>query len=142
MVKPNSKQSRGCLGCFTKPALVTAVDEPSKGLKIQGRPVRKSSVSEDIWSSSTVDMDTSALQSQRSISSISTANQALNPQSTSISTLKPPEFVNHGKFMLLASHNFVLLTCPILNSIKLVFVYCVVFGHVILVFLRSPTFSF
>ncbi|XP_048332123.1 uncharacterized protein LOC107409467 isoform X2 [Ziziphus jujuba] len=87
--------SRGCLGCFTKPTLIIAVDEPSKGLKIQGRAVRKSSVSEDIWSSSTLDMDNSALQSQRSISLISTSNQALDPQSTSTSTLNPPEFVNH-----------------------------------------------
>ncbi|XP_048332124.1 uncharacterized protein LOC107409467 isoform X3 [Ziziphus jujuba] len=86
----------GCLGCFTKPTLIIAVDEPSKGLKIQGRAVRKSSVSEDIWSSSTLDMDNSALQSQRSISLISTSNQALDPQSTSTSTLNPPEFVNHG----------------------------------------------
>ncbi|KAH7524655.1 hypothetical protein FEM48_Zijuj06G0142600 [Ziziphus jujuba var. spinosa] len=110
VVKPDSKQSRGCLGCFTKPTLIIAVDEPSKGLKIQGRAVRKSSVSEDIWSSSTLDMDNSALQSQRSISLISTSNQALDPQSTSTSTLNPPEFVNHGKFMLLASHLFWLLT--------------------------------
>ncbi|KAI3870391.1 hypothetical protein MKW92_045262 [Papaver armeniacum] len=69
----------GCLGCCTKPAPIIAVDEPSKGLRIQGRT-----------------MDNSAIQSQRSVSSISTSNQTLDSQSGAGSTSNPPEFVNHG----------------------------------------------
>ncbi|CAO2825817.1 unnamed protein product [Amaranthus hypochondriacus] len=86
--------SRGCLGCCTKPQLIIAVDEPSKGLKIQGRAVKKSSISEDIWSSSTYEMDNSAVQSQRSISS--TSNQNLEPHGGRGSTSNPSEFVNNG----------------------------------------------
>ncbi|KAM7459491.1 hypothetical protein LguiA_036485 [Lonicera macranthoides] len=87
--------SRGCLGCFRKPRLIIAVDEPSKGLKIQGRGVQKPScLSEDFWSSSTFEMDNSAVQSQRSVSSISTSNQPLDTQCGASSN--PPEFINHG----------------------------------------------
>ncbi|GLT25347.1 hypothetical protein SLA2020_004810 [Shorea laevis] len=85
--------SRGCFGCFSKDPVITAVDEPSKGLKIQGRPVKKSSISEDFWGTSTAEMDNSTIQSQRSISSISISNQSLDPSS---STSNPSEFVNHG----------------------------------------------
>ncbi|GKV03268.1 hypothetical protein SLEP1_g15602 [Rubroshorea leprosula] len=85
--------SRGCFGCFGKDPVITAVDEPSKGLKIQGRPVKKSSISEDFWGTSTGEMDNSTIQSQRSISSISISNQSLDPSS---STSNPSEFVNHG----------------------------------------------
>uniref|UniRef100_A0A5B6ZNW5 Gag1-like clamp domain-containing protein n=1 Tax=Davidia involucrata TaxID=16924 RepID=A0A5B6ZNW5_DAVIN len=88
--------SRGCLGCYTKPPLIVAVDEPSKGLRIQGQTVKKSNITEDFWSSSTNEMDNSAVQSQRSISSISTSNQTLDPQSGAGSTSNPAEFVNHG----------------------------------------------
>ncbi|XP_077211013.1 uncharacterized protein LOC143846465 isoform X2 [Tasmannia lanceolata] len=86
----------GCLGCCTKSTPIIAVDEPSKGLKIQGRSVKKTSISEDFWSTSTYEMDNSGIQSQRSISSISTSNQALDPHSGVASTSNPPEFVNHG----------------------------------------------
>lgn len=89
----------GCLGCCTKPAPITAVDEPSKGLRIQGRTVKRPTISEDFWSTSTYEMDNS-VQSQRSISSISTSTQILDHHggvgSTSTSTSNPPEFVNHG----------------------------------------------
>ncbi|OVA07794.1 protein of unknown function DUF4050 [Macleaya cordata] len=88
--------SRGCLGCCTKPTPIIAVDEPSKGLRIQGRTVKKPSISEDFWSTSTYEMDNSAIQSQRSVSSISTSNQTLDSQSGVGSTSNPPEFVNHG----------------------------------------------
>ncbi|XP_073009035.1 uncharacterized protein [Typha latifolia] len=91
----------GCLGCCTKPTPVTAVDEPSKGLKIQGRTVKKPSVSEDFWSTSTYEMENSAVQSQRSISSISTSAQPLD-QHGAASSSNPPEFVNHG--LLLWNH--------------------------------------
>jgi len=85
----------GCLGCCTKPTPITAVDEPSKGLKIQGRTVRKPCISEDFWSTSTYEMDNSGVQSQRSISSMSTSTQALDHHGAG-STSSPSEFVNHG----------------------------------------------
>ncbi|KAL0762104.1 hypothetical protein Bca101_078254 [Brassica carinata] len=67
---------RGCFGsCNKPPPLIVAVDEPSKGLRIQGRLVKKPSVSDDFWSTSTCDMDNnSTMQSQRSVSSISFTN--------------------------------------------------------------------
>ncbi|KAJ4953073.1 hypothetical protein NE237_029905 [Protea cynaroides] len=86
----------GCLGCCTKPVLIITVDEPSKGLKSQGQTVKKPSISEDFWSTSTCEMDNSAVQSQRSISSISASNQTLDPHGGSSSSSNPPEFVNHG----------------------------------------------
>ncbi|XP_010493791.1 PREDICTED: uncharacterized protein LOC104771015 isoform X2 [Camelina sativa] len=82
----------GCFGCCNKPPLIVAVDEPSKGLRIQGRLVKKPSVSDGFWSTSTCEMDNSTLQSQRSISSISFTNNT----STSASTSNPSEFVNNG----------------------------------------------
>ncbi|KAG5242820.1 DUF4050 domain-containing protein [Salix suchowensis] len=84
----------GCFGCFTKPTPVIAVDEPSKGLRIQGRVVTKPSVLDDFWSSSTCDLDNSTVQSQRSISSISLPNQ--NPGSSTGGMSSNGEFVNHG----------------------------------------------
>lgn len=86
-------ESRGWFGCFTKPSLIIKVDEPSKGLKIQGRKVKRPSLSEDFWSSSAFEMESSSVQSQRSISSISISNQPLVPSG---STSHPSEFVNHG----------------------------------------------
>ncbi|KAL6221254.1 hypothetical protein ACLB2K_009005 [Fragaria x ananassa] len=86
----------GCFGCCTKPTPIIAVDEPSKGLKIQGRPVKKPGLSDDFWSSSTYDLDNSALQSQRSISSISTLHQTLLQGSSIGSTSSQPDFVNQG----------------------------------------------
>nr|XP_029117294.1 uncharacterized protein LOC105033975 isoform X4 [Elaeis guineensis] len=87
--------SRGCLGCCSKPTPIIAVDEPSKGLKIQGRTIKKTSVSEDFWSTSTHEMENSGVQSQRSISSISTSMQNLDHHGAA-STSNPSEFVNHG----------------------------------------------
>ncbi|KAJ8644681.1 hypothetical protein MRB53_006429 [Persea americana] len=86
----------GCLGCCTKATPIIAVDEPSKGLKIQGRTVRKPSLSEDFWSTSTYEMENSGVHSQRSVSSISTSNQISDAHGAG-STSNPPEFVNHGK---------------------------------------------
>ncbi|KAJ4957460.1 hypothetical protein NE237_024571 [Protea cynaroides] len=88
--------SRGCLGCCTKPAPIIAVDEPSKRLRIQGRTVKKPSISEDFWSTSSFEMDNSAVPSQRSISSISTSNQTVDPNGGSSSSINHPESVNHG----------------------------------------------
>lgn len=79
------------------PQLIIAVDEPSKGLKIQGRKVKKPNISEDNWSRSKHEMDISAVQLQRSISSMSTSNQNLDPHGSSGSRSNP-EFVNNGKF--------------------------------------------
>ncbi|CAI9096658.1 OLC1v1032857C1 [Oldenlandia corymbosa var. corymbosa] len=87
----------GCLGCCAKPPLIISVDEPNKGLKIQGQRVKKASVTEDFWSSSTCEMDNnSTFPSQRSVSSISTSTQTLDPNSSSGSMCQSSEFVNHG----------------------------------------------
>ncbi|CAN1325149.1 hypothetical protein LINPERPRIM_LOCUS33403, partial [Linum perenne] len=72
-------QSRGCFGCCAKPTTVIAVGEPPKGLRPQERISKKHSISDDFWSSSAAEMENSALQSQRSMSSISTLNQPLDP---------------------------------------------------------------
>ncbi|KAJ8755781.1 hypothetical protein K2173_024325 [Erythroxylum novogranatense] len=84
-----------CLGCCNKPKLITSV-EPSKGSKTQGPTVKKPSISEDFWTTSTCDMDNSAAPSQGSISSISTVNQTLDPHGGTGCGNIPPEFVNHG----------------------------------------------
>uniref|UniRef100_A0A7N0URR9 Gag1-like clamp domain-containing protein n=1 Tax=Kalanchoe fedtschenkoi TaxID=63787 RepID=A0A7N0URR9_KALFE len=86
----------GCFGCCNKTPLITTVDEPSQGLRIQGRTVKSLNKSEDLWSSSTCDMDSNAIPSQVSASSISTSNQTLDPHSSSSTASQPPEFVNHG----------------------------------------------
>ncbi|XP_048436433.1 uncharacterized protein LOC103965574 isoform X2 [Pyrus x bretschneideri] len=85
----------GCLGCCSQPRLLIPVDEPSNGLRIQGQSVRKNSISEDFWSTSTVEMENNGIQFQKSISSISTSNP-LDSHGTSGSTSSAPEFVNHG----------------------------------------------
>ncbi|XP_013678131.1 uncharacterized protein LOC106382642 isoform X2 [Brassica napus] len=83
----------GCFGCCNKPPLIVAVDEPSKGLRIQGRLVKKPSVSDDFWNTSTCEMDNnSTMQSQRSVSSISFTNNT----ATSASSSNPNEFANNG----------------------------------------------
>ncbi|XP_073116735.1 uncharacterized protein [Elaeis guineensis] len=87
--------SRGCLGCCAKPTPIIAVDEPSKGLKIQGRTIKKPSMSDDFWSTSTYEMENSGVQSQRSISSISISAQNLDHHGAG-STSNPSEFINHG----------------------------------------------
>ncbi|KAI5584113.1 hypothetical protein POPTR_006G068600v4 [Populus trichocarpa] len=84
----------GCFGCCTQPTPIIAVDEPSKGLRIQGRVVTKPSISDDFWSTSTCDLDNSTVQSQRSISSISLPNK--NPASSTGGMSSNSEFVNHG----------------------------------------------
>ncbi|XP_073020558.1 uncharacterized protein [Primulina eburnea] len=86
----------GCLGCCVKAPLVISVDEPSKGLKIQGQRVKKHSLTEDFWSTSSGTMDHSAFQSHRSISSISTSNQTFDAHSSAGSSNHPTDFVNPG----------------------------------------------
>ncbi|XP_021276804.1 uncharacterized protein LOC110411107 [Herrania umbratica] len=86
----------GCFGCCTKPTPIIAVDEPSKGLRIQGRIVRKPSISDDFWSTSTYDLENSAIQSQRSLSSISTSNPTLSQCSSTGGIANQSDFVNQG----------------------------------------------
>ncbi|CAI0444361.1 unnamed protein product [Linum tenue] len=90
--------SRGCLGCCAKPTTVVSVNEHSKGLRPLDRTSKKHSITDDFWSTSAAEIDNSALQSQRSMSSISTLNQPLDPCSNAGSSSNPPEFVNHGVF--------------------------------------------
>ncbi|CAN0838628.1 hypothetical protein LINGRAHAP2_LOCUS2258, partial [Linum grandiflorum] len=82
----------GCFGCCAKPAPIIAVDEPSKGLQIQGKAVRKPSLLDGFWSSSSCDLDNSAIHSQRTVSSVSASNQNVASGATGVST----DFVNHG----------------------------------------------
>ncbi|KAH1052331.1 hypothetical protein AAZX31_08G209100 [Glycine max] len=87
----------GCVGCYKRPSLSPTVDVPSKGLATQSNVVRKPSSSEDFWTTSTHDMDNSAVQSQGSISSASLTNQAVvSHAGSSKSSTNPTEFVNHG----------------------------------------------
>ncbi|KAG5137260.1 hypothetical protein JHK82_021991 [Glycine max] len=91
------KMSSGCVGCYKRPSLSPTVDVPSKGLATQSNVVRKPSSSEDFWTTSTHDMDNSAVQSQGSISSASLTNQAVvSHAGSSKSSTNPTEFVNHG----------------------------------------------
>ncbi|KAK8584773.1 hypothetical protein V6N13_138721 [Hibiscus sabdariffa] len=88
--------SSGCLGCCKRPIFNPLANESSKGLKSQGQAVSKPSISEGFWTTSTCDMDNSAMQSQGSISSISANNQTLDPNGSAASANGPSEFVNHG----------------------------------------------
>lgn len=124
------QQYRGCFGsCNKPPPLIVAVDEPSKGLRIQGRLVKKPSVSDDFWSTSTCDMDNnSTMQSQRSVSSISFTN---NTATSASSSSNPNEFVNTGElifFPLTLSVNYLLhlssvLVCFGLFDFQIVFYF-------------------
>jgi hypothetical protein len=86
----------GCFGCCSKASPITAVDEPTKGLKIQGRPVKKTSLSDDFWSTSTCDLDNTTLLSQRSISSISISNHSFGGAAGGSTSNPTSEFVNLG----------------------------------------------
>ncbi|KAK0597237.1 hypothetical protein LWI29_023241 [Acer saccharum] len=88
--------SSGCLGCYTKPKLVNSADQSSKGLRVQGHPSKKPNLLEDFWTTSTCDMDNSAVQSQGSISSIGANNLTLDTHGGAGSANGPSEFVNHG----------------------------------------------
>ncbi|XP_047329575.1 uncharacterized protein LOC124932910 [Impatiens glandulifera] len=90
--------SRNCVECCSPPPVITLVDEPANGLKIQGRAVKKASISEDFWSTSACDqIDNSTLQSQRSMSSIRSSNQPPEPNTSAGGIIDhPTEFINHG----------------------------------------------
>ncbi|XP_054781248.1 uncharacterized protein LOC129288610 isoform X2 [Prosopis cineraria] len=89
----------GCLGCYQKPVAISTVETPSKGLAMQGKALKKSSTSEDFWTTSTHDMDNSAFLSQGSISSTSATNQVLDPHGASSKISNPAEFINHGHIL-------------------------------------------
>ncbi|XVE98333.1 hypothetical protein REPUB_Repub03eG0097300 [Reevesia pubescens] len=82
----------GCFGCCAKPTPIIAVDEPSKRLRIRGRIVMKPSISDDFWSNSKYDLEHIAVQSQRSLPSISVSNPTLSQ----CSIANPSDFVNQG----------------------------------------------
>ncbi|CAL5444105.1 unnamed protein product [Camellia sinensis] len=95
--------SSGCLGSHSKPELITSIDEPLKGPKLQGQKPSKPSVSEDFWTTSTCEMDNSAMHSRGSISSISTSNLTVDPHATSSGSI-PSEFVlfrNGASYLML-----------------------------------------
>ncbi|XP_010432734.1 PREDICTED: uncharacterized protein LOC104716946 [Camelina sativa] len=81
--------SINCFACWKgKRPLVVEVDEPSKGLKIQGKVVKKDGdSSDDFWSTSTCDID----------HNIPIRSQSSNPPFDSrCSTRNSTKFVNHG----------------------------------------------
>lgn len=75
--------------------------DSSKGLKTQAQTMNKDNRSEDFWSSSAIELDHSATQSQRSISSIVVSSHPSDPQCSDGIQTDPPEFVNHGKFAVI-----------------------------------------
>ena len=108
LADPGLQQSRGFFGC-AQPTPIIAVDEPSKGLRIQGRSVKRRNLSDDFWSSSPRNMENSALQSRHSMSSISTTAQP-NDQHAAGSSSNPNEFVNQGKRSFMSALAPVLFT--------------------------------
>ncbi|KAK4375230.1 hypothetical protein RND71_005907 [Anisodus tanguticus] len=93
-----------CLGCCMSSPHVISADKPSKGVKVPRKRLRKASLRDDFWSSSACEMENSTFPSQRSISSISTSNQALDLHSNSGTTNNTSEFVNLGKSTSLESN--------------------------------------
>ncbi|CAN6907448.1 unnamed protein product [Brassica oleracea] len=83
--------SSGCVACYRERsrATETSKDPPSPPFIAQKKP----NVSEDFWSTSTVDMDNITFPSQGSISS---SNQTFDSQSAARNLNAPPEFVNQG----------------------------------------------
>ncbi|GAY54578.1 hypothetical protein CUMW_157780 [Citrus unshiu] len=87
-----AKDSSGCLGCFIRPPVNTSASNLSKELGVPGRSAGKRSISEDFWTTSTCDMDNSAVQSQGSISSLGTNNLIPDTNGGSGSASAPSEF--------------------------------------------------
>jgi hypothetical protein len=75
--------------------------DASKGQNTQAQTMSVDNRSEDFWSSSAIELDHGATQSQRSISSIAMSNHPSDPQSSDGIQTDPPEFVNHGKFAII-----------------------------------------
>lgn len=76
-----------------------------KEQKHQDRTVPKASISEDIWTTSTRDMDNSAVQSRGSISSVGASNNPLDAHGTGSGNISS-EFVNNGKLLLIYCYLF------------------------------------
>ncbi|OIW19212.1 hypothetical protein TanjilG_20337 [Lupinus angustifolius] len=87
----------GCVGRYSEPTLNTDLVVASEVPIKQDNAVKKSSTSEDFWTTSTHDMDNSAVQSQGSISSTSQTNQVVVPHGGSFKTGNHIEYVNHGR---------------------------------------------
>ncbi|XP_048621198.1 uncharacterized protein BNAC08G38930D isoform X3 [Brassica napus] len=81
----------GCVACYRERSRATETlkDPPPPPFIAQKKP----NVSEDFWSTSTVDMDNITFPSQGSISS---SNQTFDSQSGARNLNAPPEFVNQG----------------------------------------------
>lgn len=74
------------------------MDDSSKGQQIQGQALKERFIADDSWSTSHSEMDNSVAPSPRSISSIGTLNQTLDPPDSSAGEpSNPSEFVNRGK---------------------------------------------
>ncbi|KAJ0257065.1 Uncharacterized protein HA466_0079990 [Hirschfeldia incana] len=84
----------GCVACYREPrSTETPLKDPPFD-SIAPQTVKKPSVSEDFWSTSTVDMDNITFPSQGG--SISSSNQTFDSQSLARNSNPPPEFVNQG----------------------------------------------
>ncbi|XP_027333204.1 uncharacterized protein LOC113848042 [Abrus precatorius] len=88
--------NRSCFGCFIKPLGIISVDKAPEGQRTQDQIVAKEDGSEDFWSSSTFELDHSAAQSQRSVSSTAVSNNPSDPQTSAGDQSGSPEFVNNG----------------------------------------------
>ncbi|CAA2996959.1 Hypothetical predicted protein [Olea europaea subsp. europaea] len=82
----------GCIGCCTKPKLISARNEPLQGPKHHTLTASKPNISEDFWTTSACEMDNSAVQSFGSISPISSSTQIYDASSSN----NPSEYINHG----------------------------------------------
>ncbi|CAH8353867.1 unnamed protein product [Eruca vesicaria subsp. sativa] len=82
----------GCVACYRETRPTETVNDPPSYSVAQR--VKKPSVSEDFWSTSTVDMDNITFPSQGG--SISSSNQTFDSQSGARNSNPPPEFVNQG----------------------------------------------
>ncbi|CAG7868981.1 unnamed protein product, partial [Brassica rapa] len=86
-------KTSGCVACYREPrSTETPLKDPPFNSIAQ--TVKKPSVSEDLWSTSTVDMDNITFPSQGG--SISSSNQTFDSQSVARNSNPPPEFVNQG----------------------------------------------
>jgi len=82
----------GCIGCCTKPELISSRNEPLQGPKRHTLTTSKANISEDFWTTSACEMDNSAVQSFGSISPISSSTQIYDASSSN----NPSEYINHG----------------------------------------------
>lgn len=81
------------MACYREPKSTVALKDPPSN-SIAQTYKKKPSVSEDFWSTSTVDMDNITFPSQGSVSS----NQTFDSQSGTRNSNAPAEYVNQGTF--------------------------------------------